>query len=190
MRTKGCLLLALFLALPAGPAMAARTSFGANWGLTIHHIQGGDNTTIIGIPAEVSSFQPGIRIGVSDEKMRNELYFDTGFSLLSGGGSLHTIEVTANYQYTFPSEKLSSPYLTVGAGAISEGVDVGFGSVSAVSAVFGAGVGVRTRLQNDHGAFRVEARVDRITEGKDGVNVLIDKATLYGIKAGFDLWLK
>ena len=191
MLTRGCLLLLLFLTSSFGSAMASHSSFGANYGITIHHPKGGGNTTIIGFPAEVSAFQPGIRMGLSDEKMQNELYFDTGFSLLSGGGSFHTIEVTANYQRAFPSEKLSAPYMTAGVGGISVGGGGGFGGgFSAGGAVFGAGLGIRTKLQNGHGAFRIEARVDHMTEGRDKGTIVIDEATLFGLKAGFDLWVK
>jgi hypothetical protein len=191
MLTRGCLLLLLSLTLSVGSAKAAHTSFGANYGLTIYHPKEGGNTMIIGFPAAVSTFQPGIRMGASDEKMQNELYFDTGFSLLSGGGTVHAIDVTANYQHTFPSEKLSAPYVTAGIGAISVGADGGFGgSANAVSAVFGAGLGMRTKLQNGHGAFRIEARVDHITGGKDRGTQVIDQATLFGLKGGFDIWVK
>ena len=129
-------------------------------------------------------------MGVSDEKMRNELYFDTGLSVFGGSVGYHTIEVTANYQYTFPSEKLSSPFVTAGVGRISAGVNLGpSASVSAVSAVFGAGLGARTKLQNGHGAFRIEARVDHVSEGKDRGTQVVEPATLFGVKGGFDLWL-
>jgi len=190
MLKRGCFLASLCITLSSGSAMATHTSLGANYGVTIYHPKVGDNTTIIGVPASALTFQPGLRMGVSDEKMRNELYFDTGFSLLSGNGGVHTFEVTANYQYTFPSEKLSSPYVTAGIGAISAGADVGpGGSISAVSAVFGAGLGARTKLQNGHGAFRIEARVDHVSEGKDRGTEVIAPATLFGVKGGFDIWL-
>jgi hypothetical protein len=190
MLRRGLVLASVYMTLSCGSAMATHTSLGANYGVTIYHPEGGDNTTIIGVPASASTFQPGLRMGVSDEKMKNELYFDTGFSLLSGNGGIHTFVVTANYQYTFPSEKLSSPYVTAGIGAISAGGDVGLsGSISAVSADFGAGLGVRTKLQNGHGAFRIEARVDHIGEGKDRGTQVIESATLFGVKAGFDIWL-
>jgi len=188
MLRRGCLLASVCITLSFGSAMAAHTSLGVNYGVTIYHPEGGDNTTIIGFPASASTFQPGIRMGVTDEKMKNELYFDTGFSLLSGNGGVHTFNVTANYQYTFPSEKLSSPYLTAGVGAISAGG--GFaGSINALSAVYGAGFGSRTKLKNGHGAFRIEARVDHISEGKDRGTQVIEPATLFGLKGGFDLWL-
>ena len=190
MLRRGCVLASAFITLSFGSAMATHTSLGANYGVTIYHPEAGDNTTIIGVPASVVTFQPGLRMGVSDEKMKNELYFDTGFSLLSGNGGVHSFEVTANYQYTFPSEKLTSPYVTAGVGAIQAGADVGLGgSISALSAVFGAGLGARTKLQNGHGAFRIEARVDHIGEGKDRGTQVIESATLFGLKAGFDIWL-
>lgn len=185
MRTNGFLLLALLLVWTAAPAMAAHPSVGANWGIAIYNVAGG-NTTIIGVPGEVTSFQPGLRFGATDEKMRNGLYFDLGFSLLGGGGTFHAIEAIANYQYAFPSEKLSSPYLTFGAGAISIGSSSSFGGgAGSTSLVLGGGLGVRTKLESGHGALRLEVRVDRIVESE-----LIRKATLYGIKGGFDLFIK
>ena len=190
MLKRGCLLISVCITLSFGTAMAGHSSLGANYGVTIYHPKGGDNTTILGLPASASTFQPGIRIGVSDEKMQNELYFDTGFSVLSGNGGFHTIVVTANYQRTLSDEKLSSPYVTAGIGAISAGADLGIGSTSAVSAVFGAGLGLRAKLANGHGALRVEARVDHISAGKDRGTEVISPATLFGLKGGFDIWLK
>ena len=107
MLRRGFFLASVCITVSFGSAMASHTSLGANYGVTIYHPRVGDNTTIIGVPASALTFQPGIRMGVSDEEMKHELYFDTGFSLLSGNGGAHTIEVTANYQYAFPSEKLS-----------------------------------------------------------------------------------
>lgn len=191
MLKRGCLLALVCIPLSFGSAMAAHSSIGANYGITIYHPKVGDNTTIIGFPASVLTFQPGIRMGVSDDKMQNELYFDTGFSLLSGSGGVHTFEVTANYLRALTPEKLSSPYVTAGIGAFLAGTDAGFGgNTSAVSAVFGAGLGLRAKLENGHGAIRVEARVDRITEGKDRGAEVISSATLFGVKGGFDLFLK
>ena len=187
MLSKGSFLALVCITFSFGSAMASQTSLGANYGITFYHPNSPDgNTVIIGLPASAVTFQPGIRLGVLDERMQNELYFDAGVLLLTGDGDTHLFEITANYQRALSPEKDTSPYVTAGVGVISAGA---YGT-GAVSPVFGGGLGLRAKLNNGHGAIRVEVRADQVVEGNDRGTRVIESATLVGFKGGFDIWLK
>jgi len=79
--------------------------------------------------------------------------------------------------------------VTGGVGLASVGFDFG-SSVSAISAQFGGGLGVRHKMGNEHGVLRGEVRYDRVTEGKDSGTIIIPETGIFGVKLGFDLWDK
>ncbi len=179
---------ALLFLLAAAPASAGNWSIGTDWSFAIWNPQeaGSDNLTIIALPGHPIVSLPGFRLGFADSRMKNEFYLDGGVSILSEDETLTNLLVTGNYQYNFQAERTTTPYLTAGLGLYS----VSFAGTGATSAVFGGGVGIRNRIADGHGSFRVEFRVDKISEGEDAGAGVIDEALMYGVKLGVDFWMK
>jgi hypothetical protein len=175
----------------------ANWSIGADLELSWVDPDPGPTATVLAWPADVGWFQPGIRIGYTRENTPSEFYVATGLALVTGGGSSSSdFELTANYQYNFKKKnepsKPMTPYLTGGLGLVSTsfstsgpGPDVG-----ATSLVYGFGAGLRHRVAEGHGSIRTEVRFDHITEGDDGAAVPIPSSNAFGIRVGFDLWMK
>ena len=178
-----------FACLPALlPAVSlAAVSLGTNLGLTIHH-QAGEPTTVVESPSSAANLQPGLRIGFSMRDPRTEFYINTGFSYLSHyGSSSSAIEVTGNFQSNFSPEARTTPYLTAGAGLLNMGSSGGSrGSVNATSMVLGGGLGISRRVAERHGRLRMEVRYDLATEASP----FIGKASMFGVRLGFDLWME
>jgi len=181
-------LLSLVLLLPIfipSTARAGHVSLGANLGFARYNPDFGDGTTIIGWPSSELTYMPGIRVGLSDEAYRNEIYFDTGFTLLDSNASASVLELTGNYQLAFTPAKEVSPYVTAGGGIITAHTSGGF-SESSTGGVIGGGLGFRDRLANGHGALRFEGRFDHLFRA----DPLLEKANLVQLRLGFDLYLQ
>ncbi len=174
----------LLALLPA--ASRADFSLGTNLGMTFHRLSGASSsTTLIEWPNSAGDYEPGLRVGFRPSDPHHELYVNSGLISQSHEGSnYHIIEATLNYQYNFLPDDPSTAYLTIGSGLLSVG---GSSSSSDTSGLFGGGLGVRFRVSEGHGSLRAEARYDRLGESHDHE---LHKASLFGIRLGFDLWLQ
>lgn len=183
---RGLITSACLLAILPSVSRAA-VSLGTNLGLTIHH-QSGEPTTVVESPSSAANLQPGLRIGVSMRDPHTEFYLNTGFSYLSHYGSSNSaIEVTGNFQSNFSPEARTTPYLTAGAGFLNMGSSEGpSGSVNATSMVLGGGFGISRRVAERYGRLRMEVRYDLATKASP----FIGKANMFGLRLGFDLWMK
>lgn len=194
MRRLRITLAALALVMVGTVPARADISVGTSLGLAIHDPEGsGQSTTLIGIPSQagvVSTVRPGFRFGTAVEDRKHEGYADITFDRQSSGGSsLHALRLGVNYQYNFDPTK-SAPYVTFGGGLYNISADGGFGSAGATSGTIGGGFGLGVPVSENHGRFRVEARVDHLFEGDDGGFTLIDAANVFQLNLGFDLWMK
>jgi hypothetical protein len=206
-RMAPALLALALLPSPRTPAAHAATtvieksktnwSIGADLELSWVNPETGPTSTVLAWPADVTGFQPGVRVGYTKEDTPSEFYLATGLALVTGGGSSHSdFELTANYQYNFKKksepQKRMTPYLTGGLGLVTSSFDSsGPGpGVGATSLVYGFGAGLRHRVAEGHGSIRTEVRFDHVTEGDDDAAVVIPSANAFGIRVGFDLWMK
>jgi outer membrane protein with beta-barrel domain len=181
--------------LVAARPAAATWGIGANLGVTIHNPDSAaDNTTLVGIPTQASAFatiRPGMRVSYTGAAMDHEGFADLSYdSQSSGGDHINAFRLAGNYQYNFSTSGGPRPYVTAGVGLFHEGVEVGSGSVGATSMTFGGGFGVGFPVSKGSGRIRVEARIDELDEGDDDGDVVIGKATVMQIGAGFDLWFR
>jgi hypothetical protein len=163
---------------------SAAVSLGTNFGVTVHRLSGASSsTTIIEWPNSAGDLEPGLRVGFRPADPHHELYLNSGLIHQSSSGSnSHVIEATVNYQYNFLPESATSGYATLGGGLLSIGGSSGSG---ATSGLFGGGLGVRVRVADGYGSLRVEARYDRLGESDR-----LSGASLFGLRLGFDLWMK
>lgn len=206
MRFCGWVVALLLLASSAVPASAMTWSVGANLGFGMVQPAdkyGLDNVTIFGWPSAPNNLLgvvplpgAGLRFGFAGSQPTHEFYIDTGLSYASLKDALtqRGVQISGNYQYNFGSGGSMSPYLTAGAGFLMGGIKIEdpdpdlAADVSATSAMFGGGLGIRHKMGNGNGTFRAEVRFDRATEGKDGDVIVIPEGNVFGLKFGFDLW--
>lgn len=183
-------LAALLLALWSEPAGAARWSLGTNYGFAVLRPDQGGSTTVFDWPGSALGFQPGMRLGVTGGGRFSEGYLDVGVFFLDGdGGSRRDLQASLNYQRNLAPESQTSLYFTAGGGIVHRAEDEAASSAAATAGSFGGGVGVRNEVSNGFGSLRVEARVDRILEGRDGGSVVVPRSVVFALKVGFDLWL-
>jgi len=131
-----------------------------------------------------------MRLGVTGGTRTSEGYLDLGVLFLDGDDvSRRDLQASLHYQRNLAPERPTTLYFTAGGGVVHRAEDTPLSSAGATSATFGGGVGVRNEVSNGFGSLRVEARVDRIEEGRSGGQVLISRAFVYALKVGFDLWL-
>jgi opacity protein-like surface antigen len=188
----------LVVVAAATPASALNWSAGANLGFDVLSPSSkydAESTTEFSLPS--SGATPGLRFGFTGTNPEHEVYVDLGLQYSSTKNTITQRAFTgaANYQYNFKMSGAVSPYVTAGAGFVLVGEkderDPDFVTdLSASSAVFGGGVGIRHKMGNGHGTLRAEARFDRLTEGTDDIFILIPEANVFGLKLGFDLWDK
>lgn len=183
MRAIRHLLPACLLMLLPGTSVAD-VSLGTNLGLMIHSVTGAsENTTIFEWPNSARDLQPGLRLGIRPSNEHHEVYLNSGVIYTSRGGNTgHMIEATANYQYNFSPADAASAYFTAGGGLLAVG---GSSESSSTSGLFGAGLGTRFRVAEGHGSLRAELRYDRL-----GESARVAEADMFGIRFGFDLWMK
>ena len=180
-----CATIVAVLTFAAVPVHAGGWSIGSNLGISVLHPKGGeDNLLALGVPGSagqlVPGFQPGLRLGFGASG--NEGFFDVGLNTLAvSGETISAFQVSANYQHDF-SATGSSSYFTVGAGILGQSYE----SQTHSNLIVGGGLGVRNRVADGHGALRAEMRLDYITEDTRG----FVGGLLFGIKFGFDLWMR
>ena len=183
---------AALMAVSAVPASALNWSLGANLGAQFVDPDQGEDFSVYSWP---NVLMPGIRVGFTGANPTHEFYADTGLLLVSSDdASSRSFTTTGNYQFNFPTQSSNNFYLTGGAGFIVDGSEVstplGDIETSATSMMYGAGVGIRHKMGNGHGTLRAEVRYDLVSEGEDDGVTVIDEASAFGIKLGFDLWDK
>lgn len=193
------LLLVLLALVPAAPAAAFNWGIGADLGYNMFMPSSdyGDveNINSFGWPSGGSFMGVlpgfgGLRVSFAGAEPTHEIWLGTSLNLLSSGGSsIHAFGVNANYQYNFPSKGPMAPYVTAGVGLNQVGESDG-GSLSAMSTIFGGGVGIAHHMGNGCGRLRAEVRFDVQTEGEEDGDVIIPKGSNLGIRLGFDLWNK
>jgi hypothetical protein len=169
----------------AVPAAAGEWSLGAHLGMGVveSDVSGAGSTNFVAWPANPVLYQPGLRVAFGDRRRANELLGDTGFLLLDEGGSTLSLLATAfSLQHAWRGSWRNSPFLNVGIGFLRETSEVR----SSVSTTYGAGFGLRHRVREDHGALRVEARVDHVPRDEELGRPAL---TTVGLRLGFDLWL-
>jgi len=170
--------------LVATPASAGAWSLGSHFGLsTLKGAKGGGSSTVLAWPANAIAYQPALRVGFGDSRRTHELQFDSGLFLLDEGGSTLTLLAgSAGYQFTLASSWANAPFVNASVGFYREGGE----TLSATSPTFGAGIGMRHRVRDGHGALRFEGRVDRLRRAPE-----FDRPglTSFGLRLGFDLWL-
>jgi hypothetical protein len=182
------------LVVSAAPAFAMRWSVGANLGLSVFSPSEDADPGVTTIAWPGSGMMPGMRVGFAGENPQHEFFIDTALDLTSIEDVVSTRDfiVTGNYQYNFPSQSNLGFYVTGGAGfdliGAKDESPGGTAEISATSAIFGGGVGLRHKMGNGHGTMRAEVRYDRISEGEDSGVIVIPEGGAFGVKLGFDLW--
>ena len=182
----------LVLALvPATPAIALDWGLGTDLGANIFRPDYPDAEGVLTFtwPAVgPSAYQiGGLRVSFMASKPKHEIWVGTSLlSLNRGGHPIHQTMVTGNYQYNFPTQGRVSPYLTAGLGLDNYGDR----NAGASGTIFGFGAGLSKSVTNGAGRLRVEVRYDQQTEGKSHDHVFIPKGGSFGLKLGFDLWVK
>jgi hypothetical protein len=194
------LVLVLLAMIPAAQARVVKWGIGADLGYNVFmpssDYEKWENINAFGWPMGGSSPEAptfgGLRVVFQGENPAREVWLGTSLALLSSGGvHFNRFQLTANYQYNFPAEGRTRPYVTGGAGLTGMGHgSEGHGGRSAMGALFGVGAGIAYRVGDGAGRLRAEIRYDRLTEGKDDGSILIPKGGNLGIRLGFDLWVK
>ena len=169
---------------------SSRAAWGVSWSLGSHvglghissRVEGSGSSFAIAWPQSAFTYQPGMRIALSDSSRKRELQFDSGFFWLDQAGSSYSLlDISASYQRCFGAGT-TAPFANLGLGLLSEG---SAGS-SSISGSFGGGVGVRRVVRERRGALRAEARADWLlrdaTTGRPALRTI-------GLRLGFDLWL-
>jgi hypothetical protein len=172
------------LALLPEATLAGTWSVGSHFGFSsLKGAKGGGTTTVLGTPSTPLAYQPGLRLGFGDRGRTHELQLDTSWFLVDeGGSSLSMLVESVGYQRTFRSAWTHAPFVNLSVGFFREGGEVR----SAVSTLWGAGVGFRRLVGDGHGDLRLEGRVDHLQEAEKFERPEI---TSWGIRFGFDLWM-
>jgi hypothetical protein len=146
-------------------------------------VRGSGRSSVVAWPSNAFAYQPGLRVGWGDSRRAHELLFDSGLFMLDEAGStLSLLATSLSYQHAFGARNSTSPIANLGVGLYREGGS----ATSSNSRSFGAGVGVRHVIHEDHGALRGEFRVDYLQR-----NATFSRPALVtlGLRLGFDLWL-
>jgi hypothetical protein len=181
----------LLVSVVLAPARAfSAWGLGANLGLSILNPSeiGVPNATVVGVPAQSTAFMPGLRFSMTEGTMVHEAYVDLGyFGESSEGDHFHTMRLGGNYQYNFKGTS-ARPFLTAGVGIFNVGS--GAGGPHATTFTFGGGAGVGFPVSDNAGRLRLEARVDKIREGRSNGEIVIGETTAIQVLFGFDLWVR
>lgn len=176
------LVLATALAEPA----SANWSVGTNLGLSVVTEEGSDNLVLISVPSGAQliypTVQPGLRISSVDESGGTEFFVDAALASFHAGGGATSFAATLNLLHPFSRSAEVTQYVTVGGGVMH----VGFSEGGANNPIIGGGLGVRGRVPHGHGTLRAELRADYVPGSQDGFPRMI----VYGMKFGFDLWMR
>jgi opacity protein-like surface antigen len=192
------LVLVLLAMIPAAQARVVQWGIGADLGYNLFmpssDYEMWKNINAFGWPMGGSSPEAptfgGLRVVFRGEKPTREVWLGTSLALLSSGNvHANRLQLTVNYQYNFPTEGRTRPYVTGGAGLTGVSQGSKGHETSAMGALFGVGMGVARSVTDGAGRLRAEMRFDRETEGKDGGSILIPKGWNLGFRLGFDLWV-
>jgi hypothetical protein len=170
----------------ASTCQAGNWSLGTNLGLSFLNAENqGSTVTALSWPGDaLFTREPGVRLGFAGENRAHEFFIDSGMLLLSESGfSLHSFQLTGNYQYNFTPGTSPSPYVTAGAGLFNVGDDTDSSTVPSL----GGGLGLQFHVAGGHGTIRSELRFDHF--GSDETRG-VPSANAFGFKIGFDLWMK
>jgi hypothetical protein len=180
----------------SGGAARAEVALGASLGYT--HLSYPDipnfTNDIIGIPGSAEWSQPGIRVGYLPPGHRWDVNADVGFVHRSGtmGNDETTVELLPQVQANARARSGFSPFVNGGGGFMHETALLSAStSVSATRPVFGAGIGVRKSVSDDHGFVRVELRYDHLSKHVQELSptesFTFPATNLFSVKLGFDL---
>lgn len=174
-----------------GLLLTAQMASGASWSIGSHisiatirsGTPGSGSSTVVAWPSNAFTYQPALRIALSDKAHTHELLVDSGLFLLDQAGStLSLFTGTASYQHTFSSAARIAAFANLGAGIFREGG----AARGTAKATFGGGAGVRRIVGDGKGIVRAELRGDHLqSDGAFGRPAL----TSIGLRLGFDLWL-
>lgn len=164
--------------------------WGVSWSLGSHlglghissRVEGSGSSFAIAWPQSAFTYQPGMRLALSDSSRKHELQVDSGFFWLDQAGSRYSLlNISTSYQRCFGAGA-TTPFANLGLGVLSEGS----AGRSSISGSFGGGIGARHVIRERRGALRAEARVDwHLHDTTTGRPAL----TTIGLRLGFDLWL-
>ncbi len=181
---------AIVLAVVLAALVPSHSSWALSWSVGSHmglghissRVEGSGSSFAIAWPQSAFTYQPGMRLAVSDSSRRHELQVDSGFFWLDQAGSSYSLlDVSASYQRCFGAGT-TMPFANLGLGLLSEGS----AGRSSISGSFGGGIGARHVVRERRGALRAEARVDWLlrdsTTGRPALRTI-------GLRLGFDLWL-
>lgn len=189
------LLISLALLTVAAPAQGMNWSLGANLGVVVIDPveERLESVTLVGWPSQDflnALAAPGLRIGFRGDDPRHQFFVDNGlFFFTTQGSGFAAFQVVGNYQYVF-SGKATSPFVAGGAGLVGISGDSFISSDTSLSPIVGAGVGIQHRFAHGGGTVRAEIRVDRVMESEDEFFPVIRETMNYGLKLGFDLWMR
>lgn len=180
-----CIACAIILQCLPKPCVGASWSLGSHFGFSSirSSVSGSGSSSILGVPANPLSYQPGLRLAVADSLRGRQVALDLGLmALVEGGAGFSVTTVHVDYVRALRAENVTAVLATAGAGVVREGG----GDRASYAASFGAGLGVRRLVRDSHGAVRVETRVDWLL--KDGIRER-PRLTILTARLGFDLWL-
>ena len=182
-RTRVAVVALLVLTL-ASPARAGSWSLGAQLGaITISGDEGGGSSTVVALPLNSLSYQPGLRLAFGDARHSRDVCLEGGLLVIDESGTVVTIAIgSLGYQHVFMKQSASSPFASAWLGMVGEGGEGQYGN----SISYGAGLGWRRVIRDEHGALRIEARYDYLRSGGAFER---PKLTTLGLRLGFDLWL-
>lgn len=168
----------------ASPARAGSWSLGAQLGaVTIRGDEGTGTTTVIALPLNSLSYQPGLRLAFGDARHGRDVCLEGGLLVIDEAGTVLSIVIgSLGYQHVFLQRSNSSPFASAWVGMVGEGGEGQYGN----SISYGAGLGWRRVIRDQHGALRIEARYDYLRSGGAFER---PKLTTLGLRLGFDLWL-
>ena len=168
----------------ASPARAGSWSLGAQLGaISLRSDEGGGTSTVVAFPLNALSYQPGLRLGFGDARHSREACLEGGLLVIDEAGTVVTIAVASlGYQHVFMQHAVSSPFASAWVGMVGEGGEGQYGN----SISYGAGLGWRRVIRDEHGALRIEARYDYLRSGGAFER---PKLSMLGLRLGFDLWL-
>ena len=169
------------------PTSATAAAWGVGSSLALSSVwsdvHGSGSSTILAIPSNSLTYQPGFRVAFADESHAHEVTLDSGVMVIDEAGStLSLVVAQVSYQHVFAAAHPTAPMANVGLGFYREG-----GAAQAsTSTSFGAGIGVRHRIHDGHGDVRAELRADYL---RDDETFSRPALTSVGLRLGFDLWL-
>ena len=185
-------LLAAPLLVAAFPLSAAAGTWtlGPNFGISVLSNQNVSQTVVVW-PGDVVGFMPGLRVGYLDRRSSAEFFVDTGLSYeSSNGASSRIFQASGNIQFKLSRGATSGAYANAGIGFWSLNEDDGSSGPSNTTTTvpsIGAGLGLRRVLRHGHGALRAEMRLDHYFQDQGAG---IDAFNSFGLKLGFDLWMR